>query len=221
MSMTDWAKREIEIACKKENPDWDGKSFDYGCSCYQSALKAYKSLCEDGHSGFSFSVTRNILEKLLYEIPLSPIEDTDDVWMEVSLGGKNGEREYQCKRRYSLFKRVKSDGSVSYNDVERVVCYEIGENNGFHSTWLSKLVDEMYPIKMPYMPSKNKFKVYCEYFLTDEKNGDYDMCRIDHLITPEGKEVVIHRFFDLRSDEPKEISSSEYFDLKEISISKG
>ena len=59
----EWAKREVEIACKRENPDWDGESFDYGCSCYQSALKAYKSLCEDGHSGYSFGATRNILKQ--------------------------------------------------------------------------------------------------------------------------------------------------------------
>lgn len=75
--MTKWAEREIAAACKRENPNWDGKSFDYGCSCYQSALKAYKSLMDDGHSGYSFSITKNILKKLLDEIPLSPITDED------------------------------------------------------------------------------------------------------------------------------------------------
>ena len=60
MTTEEWAEREIEIACKKENPNWDGKSFDYGCACYQSALKAYKSLCEDEHSGGSFNITKNI-----------------------------------------------------------------------------------------------------------------------------------------------------------------
>ena len=43
-NLVDWAEKEIKIACKKENPEWDGKSFDYGCACYQSALKAFKSL---------------------------------------------------------------------------------------------------------------------------------------------------------------------------------
>ena len=47
MTMTEWAEKEIAAACKKENPNWDSKSFDYGCSCYQSALKAYKSLVDD------------------------------------------------------------------------------------------------------------------------------------------------------------------------------
>ena len=77
MTTEEWAEREIEIACKKENPNWDGKSFDYGCACYQSALKAYKSLCEDGHSGTSFNITKNILIRLMEGLPLKPITDDD------------------------------------------------------------------------------------------------------------------------------------------------
>ena len=49
MSMLEWAKREVEIACKRENPDKKEGEFDYGCACYESALKAFESLCEDGH----------------------------------------------------------------------------------------------------------------------------------------------------------------------------
>ena len=66
MTMTDWAKHEVELACKRENPDWDGESFDYGCACYQSALKAYGSLMGDGHSGMSFGFTKNILIRFMY-----------------------------------------------------------------------------------------------------------------------------------------------------------
>ena len=65
MSIYDWAEQECRLACKRENPDFDfdGNDFDYGCSCYKSALKAYKSLVEDEHSGMSFSFTRDILER--------------------------------------------------------------------------------------------------------------------------------------------------------------
>lgn len=67
MSMQEWAEQECRIACKKENPDFDFNSdeFDYRCSCYKSALKAYKSLMEDGHSGASFGFTKNILIRLM------------------------------------------------------------------------------------------------------------------------------------------------------------
>ena len=35
MSMLEWAKREVEIACKNENPDRKEGEFDYGCACYE------------------------------------------------------------------------------------------------------------------------------------------------------------------------------------------
>lgn len=44
MSMYEWAKKEVEIACKKENPEKREGEFDYGCACYQSALKALNNL---------------------------------------------------------------------------------------------------------------------------------------------------------------------------------
>ena len=48
MSMKEWAKREIEIACKRERGDKPETEWDYGCACYESAYKAFLSL-------FSFS----------------------------------------------------------------------------------------------------------------------------------------------------------------------
>jgi hypothetical protein len=77
--MSDWAKREVEIACKREAPDRKDGEWDYGCACYESALKAYQSLMEDGHSGFSFSLTRQILNRLIDGKPLTPIEDIPEV----------------------------------------------------------------------------------------------------------------------------------------------
>ena len=52
-NMLEWAKREIELACKRERGNHPNDEFDYGCACYASALKAFKSLLEDGHSGMS------------------------------------------------------------------------------------------------------------------------------------------------------------------------
>ncbi len=40
--LLDWAKREVEIACKKENPSRKESEFDYECACYESALKAFE-----------------------------------------------------------------------------------------------------------------------------------------------------------------------------------
>ena len=35
-------RKEIELAIKRENPNWDGKSFDYGCCIYQNVLECYE-----------------------------------------------------------------------------------------------------------------------------------------------------------------------------------
>ena len=78
--MLNWAKREVKIACEKENPNKKDGEFDYGCACYESALKAFETLCDDGHSGLSIKITQSILNRLIDGKPLTPIEDTDDVW---------------------------------------------------------------------------------------------------------------------------------------------
>ena len=46
MNMTDWAKREIEIACARERGDKNANVEDYGCNGYESAYKAVQSLVE-------------------------------------------------------------------------------------------------------------------------------------------------------------------------------
>lgn len=77
MNMTTWAEREVELACKKENPERKEGEFDYGCACYESALKAFKSLMEDGHSGSSIHLTKEILVRLIEGKVLTPIEEGD------------------------------------------------------------------------------------------------------------------------------------------------
>lgn len=169
--MLDWAKREVEIACKKENPNRKEGEFDYGCSCYESALKAFESLLEDGHYGFGIKMTQAILIRLLNGQPLTPIEDTEDIWNVHSCSGilAHGIDVYQCKRMSSLFKHIYFDGTVKYYDVDNSYCVDINNpSNTYSSSLVRKLIDEMFPIKMPYMPGK-PIAVYCEDFLTDKK----------------------------------------------------
>ena len=99
-SMEKWAEKEIRLACKKEG--------EYGRACYKSAMKAYKSLLNDDHSGFSIHLTKNILNRLINVQPLTPIEDVPEVWNDIS-PWKSDEgivEKYQCRRMSSLFKEV-------------------------------------------------------------------------------------------------------------------
>ena len=87
----------------------------------------------------------------------------------------------------------------------------------------------MFHITMPYMPGK-PIKVYCEGFLTDKKNGDFDTVGVFYALKEENREPIrieINRFFrepfknEKESEEfPRyvEISKEEYDSRKAIKL---
>ena len=215
MSMLEWAENEIRLACERENPDREEGEFDYGCACYESALKAFKSLIEDEHSGMSISITRNILNRLIMGQPLTPIEDTDDIWNECNYDINNQYKTYQCKRMSSLFKDVYKDGTIKYNDVDRVLCIDINHKDvSYHSGFITRLINEMFPLTMPYCPDTKPYKVYIEDFLYDRKNGDFDTIGVFYLIKPDGERIDINRFFKESLFSFEEITKDEYFNRR-------
>ena len=96
----------------------------------------------------------------------------------------------------SLFKYVYADGTVKYRDVDRFCGINLDNPNvSYHSGLIDRVMEEKFPITMPYFPESKPFKVYCEDFLVDSKNGDYDTVGILYAIVPEGYKVEINRFF--------------------------
>jgi len=211
--MLTWAKKEIEIACRREKKNAQEDEWDYGCACYGSALRALESLCEDGHSGMSIDITQRILNRLIEGKPLTPIDDIPDVWIE--RGGKDDYKTYQCTREGSLFKYVHADGSVKYHDLNRVLCLDKNTGSTYRFNLIGDIIDKLYPITMPYMPGK-PYIVSCEDFLTDRKNGDFDTVGVFSVKLPDGKNVRIRRFFKEDGNEGwKKITESEYYTRKE------
>lgn len=210
MNMMDWANNEVKIACKKERGNKPESTWDYGCACYESALKAFESLCNDEHSGYSICVTKQILDRLIDGKPLTPIEDIDEVWDEITYKKLNEYEEYQCKRMFSLFKRVYTDGKITYSDTERVICYNIeNQKVPYYNGFVAKIINEIFPIAMPYL-GEEKIKVYCEEYLTDRKNGDFDTMGILYVILSDGKKVDIEKFFKESKNSWQEISKDEF-----------
>ena len=213
----EWAKREVEIACKRENPNKKEGEFDYGCACYSSALKAFKSLYDDKHSGLSIRITQSILNRLIDGKPLTPIEDTDDVW-NISHANDNGEMIYQCNRMGALFKTVHSDGSVDYSSNDHCYCIDINNpKNTYYSRLVRRIIHKMIPITMPYIPGE-PIKVFCEDFLTDKNNGDFDTIGVFYALKDENGEPIrmeINRFF--REPFKNEKESEEFPGYVEIS----
>lgn len=207
MSMSEWARHEVELACKKEAPDKTDGEWDYGCSCYESALKAYLSLCEDQHSGMSFGITRSILIRLLYSRPLTAIEDTEDNWNLVY--EHDGIKEYQCKRMSSLFKEVAQDGTVKFS-ANNYHC--VDEDNGMTYTGggASKVLDQyIEPITMPYYPPTKDYEIHTREYLTDRKNGDFDTKVYLYIICPNGKRIEVNKAYGETENGWEEITADE------------
>lgn len=215
MEMSEWAKREVEIACKKENPNWDGKSFDYGCNCYQSALGLYDILCKAGHSDMSFYFTRNILIRLMNGNPLTPITD-DDFFAKSSehIKGKGLKSYIECPRMSSLFRKETLDGKVSYTDADRVICVD-KKGNTWNSALARDIIDKMFPITMPYFPSNEKYKIYREDFVLNPNNDYPDHEAFMCVITPKGEIIELDEYYKEIHGEWVKISKEEYFKDKE------
>ena len=110
--LLEWARKEIELL-KKNNAAEDTDTFfdDYVDACYDSALKAFGSLTEDGHSGMSIGFTQGILNRLIDGKCLTPIEDIDNEWRVITSHNASCKR-YRSIRQSSLLKRVFDDGAV-------------------------------------------------------------------------------------------------------------
>lgn len=215
-NMEKWAKKEVEIACKREAPDRKDGEWDYGCACYESALKAFESLCDDGHSGLSIGFTKTILNRLIDRHCLTPIEDTEDVWDERRYSPEGDARHYQCKRMSSVFKDVFKDGTVKYSDVDRYIGIDVGNDWGYRSGLIDRIGEEMFPITFPYCPCDAPFKFHTETFLMNPKNGDFDTSAVLYVVTPDNERIGINRYFKDSDDGYEEIDFEEYHRRRQI-----
>lgn len=126
---------------------------------------------------------------------------------------------YQCethhgaerRRMSSLFKYVYADGSVKYRDINRFCGVNVDNPDvSYHSGLIDRVMEEKFPIIMPYFPESKPFCVYCEEFLTDRKNGDFDTVGILYVIKPDGERVEINRYFKEGERDFIEIAPCEY-----------
>ena len=210
--MLKWAEREIEYALKQYDSETEDAARGYFEMCCKSALKAFKSLLDDGHTGMSIGVTKGILMRLIDCKPLSNIEDTDDVWNLVHTTD-DGAKHYQCMRMSALFKEVDKEGNVRYSDNDRVVCVDVNSKITYRNGLASRYVDEHYPIRMPYYPSDKPYIVHCEDFCIDRPDavGEYTHKALLYLTKPDGAQFDLGLFY--REDDKGnmvEITGTQY-----------
>ena len=219
-NMSNWAKKEIELAIETEkeaarnSDDWQ-----YGAACYESAYRAFCSLLRDDHSGMSIQITKSILNRLIDGKCMTPIEDTSGIWSDITTEGSEY-CDYQCIRMSSLFKRVAPDGTISYSDINRVLCVDIDNPTvSYQNGFATRFVDKLFPIQMPYLPAGKPFKLFRKDFLVDSESGDYDTIAFLYILTPEGRKVDLYRFFkDDGSGKLIQIGKEEYEERKKKCI---
>lgn len=203
-------KKEVELACKRERESENNPNgWSYGCFCYESAFKAFKSLCEDNHDRNSWLITNNILMRMCNGLPLTSIKEED-------FKRKDGYY-LQCPRMSSLFRYEQQNGKVIYSDKSRYYCFE--KNNPefrFRQEGFEKILDEIFPIVLPYYPTIEKYKICAETHLKNSKNSNCYTRAIWWVITPRGKKVEINRFFTFMETDMKwvEITKDEYDKLR-------
>ena len=199
-----WSANEIRLLSETCESDED-------IQCCNGALNALRSLIDADHSGNSILSSNLILNRLLNYRPLTPIEDTDDLWKRISPSEEEEFKSYQCKRLSSLFKEVHADGTVVYRDINSITCIDIDDSrHQYCSPLVFNILKDMFPITMPYMPIGGT-TVYCSDFIMDPKNEEFDTLAIFHAISPGKGRIEINRFFKETEDGTwDELDSSEY-----------
>lgn len=214
MSMYDWARQEVQLA-KAELKGNKNDEAQYMIACYDSALRAYEKLMKDGHSGTSFTITRGILEKLMHEIPLTPVEDKEIMWKHAY--DRENEAVFQHKRMPSVFKMVnKKTGAVKFSDNDRILCKNLlGPDSAyFYNNFISRIIDGMFPIEFPYMPTREKYIVYVTEFLMDPANGDFDTMNLVSVKLPTGDARPINLYYKEENGRWSLITQDEWIGRK-------
>lgn len=209
--MLEWARHEVELALDREKAyDDDDSGFDYAKGCYESALKAFASICEDGHSGMSIALTMDVLNRLLSGRPLTTVEDKPEEWQE-AWKSNDGVLHYQHKRLSSLFKDLFPDGKVIYQDVSAYECADEGDGIPYHAGGSGEIFNKYFPVTFPYYPPSKRYRILTRTVLSDPKNGDFDTRAYLKIIAPDGTETVVNRYFGQTKNGWDEIDCYEFF----------
>ena len=196
MNTYEWAKHELDLARENEiaHAVLVGDE-DYGIMCYDAAEHLLAIFQEQGHSGYSAKVVKEIFSRLVDGKPLTPVTDEEDQWHNAYKNGNLPKKSYQHKRMSSLFKHVAPDGSVSYYDIDRVQAYD-QNGNFFLAQQVNDVVSKYFPIKFPYVGEEIKVHV-------EDLDSNEGYASIRHIIdaTRNGLDhVVIDRYYMFNED---------------------
>lgn len=192
MNLLRQAENELDIyekqvqASTADSTDWKyAKSMIW---CLRRLCRAVFPIIEkQGHSDSSYAVLMSMFIQLLWGKPLSALTDNFDEFNEITeeqIDDESNVTLYQSKRVSSFFMRVHKDGSKTFSDIDRVICTD--GNTTWTNGYITKYVDSIYPITVPYMPERYIAEVN-EYLLYDAPDkGDFDTIELVSIKFPDG-----------------------------------
>lgn len=130
-SLTDFARYELQAAGLFD------KDSDYEGMIGEAVMDLISKFAEQGHSGFSASITREIFDKLSNYKPLSELTDNLDEWNDISeaQAGKPGWQSSRCPSAFS------EDGGKTYWDIDEDY-YKYTDEDG--TVWSGGLTEEQW-----------------------------------------------------------------------------
>lgn len=152
-NMEIWAENECRIREEKE-----GGANSYGGMCVESALKAFKSLLGDEHSGMSIMFTKEFLNRLIDGDCLTSLTGAEDEWGDF-LSEKDSTQ--QNKRMTSVFRENHDNSTATW--IYAVTITDDGGKNWFHggAGWMIRRVCRKYEkVTFPFYPTFH-YRVYC------------------------------------------------------------
>lgn len=190
---------------------------DYAVECYRSALRTYETMAADGHSGMSWSLTRQILNRLMEGKPLKELnsyQDRPEEWEEQNRWLVDDGAAFNNIRYPALSYRLNANGKELYHDTDRWVFEELDRPNiPWCNGFLSNYLDEKFPIQFPYCPFTIHVRI--EEILTNPAHGDYDAQRIIDFIDPKTGEIVkVDACFEEVDGKWKEIGKKKWYELR-------
>ena len=154
-----------------------------------------------------------LLNRLIKGQPLSPITEDDfkaelhrplDDWEIDWLKRTHLKSHTQCPRMSSLFREEDLCGNVTYSDNNRAV-YMDQRGHAWGQWEITRIVDRMFPITLPYYPADKPFVVHGrDYYMdgdadkSEEHRGTVNVMYYDYLIAPDGKRVELNIKIDER-----------------------
>ena len=180
------------------------------------ALSMFKIMTANANNKRYLGNVRNLFNRMVSDLPLTAITTVD---LSGPLTAADGSTYYRCERYPSLTAtRANDKVEFSYSDTRRIEFYDqmlvnqeekcyiidILKSRDNAPSIVVKIVDDLFPIEMPYMPS-DKYQVFGATHSFKMSSGEPDLVQIDFVKTPMGQLVKVDRYF-------RKITDGKYVD---------